>query len=101
MNQIEPIAAYLPYMVCVGNHEHSYNFSNYVARFSMPNYSGGGSVGGDNNHFYSIDIGPIHFILFSTEFYYFIEYGTHQIVNQYNWIINDLKVINCFNQNIN
>ena len=29
MNQIEKIAAYLPYMTCAGNHEEAYNFSNY------------------------------------------------------------------------
>ena len=29
MNQIQPIAAYVPYMVCPGNHEDAYNFSNY------------------------------------------------------------------------
>jgi hypothetical protein len=35
MRQIEPIAAYVPYTVIVGNHEQAYNFSNYVARFTM------------------------------------------------------------------
>lgn len=29
MKQIQEIAAYLPYMTCVGNHEEKYNFSNY------------------------------------------------------------------------
>jgi len=37
MRQIEPIAAYVPYMTTVGNHEGAYNFSNYVNRFTMPN----------------------------------------------------------------
>ncbi|PFX19149.1 Iron/zinc purple acid phosphatase-like protein [Stylophora pistillata] len=36
MNQIQPIAAYVPYMTCPGNHEYAYNFSNYKNRFSMP-----------------------------------------------------------------
>jgi hypothetical protein len=29
MEQIEPIATLVPYMVCPGNHEHHYNFSHY------------------------------------------------------------------------
>jgi len=37
MRQIEPAAAYAPYMVVVGNHEYAYNFSHYVNRFTMPN----------------------------------------------------------------
>lgn len=61
MNQIQPIAAYIPYMTCVGNHENLYNFSNYVYRFSMPS-SDGKSIGGDNNHFYSINIGFVSLI---------------------------------------
>ena len=38
MRQIEPIAAYVPYMTCPGNHEWSddYNMSSYKAHFSMP-----------------------------------------------------------------
>lgn len=92
MNQIQPIAGYLPYMTCVGNHEQAYNFSNYVNRFSMPRLDSD-SVGGDNNHFYSINIGPVHLIGFSTEFYYFFQYGLTQVQNQYNWLENDLKVI--------
>ena len=38
MKQIEPIAAYVPYMTCVGNHEYyeDFNMSNYKAHFSMP-----------------------------------------------------------------
>jgi hypothetical protein len=94
MNQIQSIAAYIPYMTCVGNHEQLYNFSNYVYRFSMPS-SDGKSIGGDNNHFFSINIGPVHLISFSTEFYYFIEYGLLQISRQYEWLEKDL-IVSCF-----
>lgn len=94
MNQIEPIAAYLPYMTCPGNHEWMYNFSNYKYRFSMPNKDNVSQVGGDNNHFYSINIGPVHLISFSTEFYYFIQYGFMQMSRQYDWLVNDLKQAN-------
>lgn len=92
MNQIEAIAAYLPYMTCPGNHEEHYNFSNYVNRFSMPNSLDLNSIGGDNNHFFSINIGPIHLVSFSSEFYYYIEYGLHQMAVQYDWLVQDLKV---------
>lgn len=91
MNQIQPIAAYVPYMTCPGNHEWQYNFSNYVNRFSMPNIDGK-HFGGDNNHYFSINIGPVHLISFSTEFYYFINYGFKQISNQYKWLQEDLRV---------
>lgn len=86
LRQIEPIAAYVPYMTVVGNHEAAYNFSNYVNRFTMPN--------GVANLFYSFDIGPIHFIAFSTEFYFFVEYGWAQIATQYQWLIQDLQKAN-------
>lgn len=86
MRQIEPIAAYVAYQTCVGNHEQNYNFSNYVNRFSMVEKSGK-----INNHFYSFDIGPAHIIALSTEFYYFVQYGWRQIVEQYLWLEKDLK----------
>ncbi|XP_017870563.1 PREDICTED: acid phosphatase type 7 isoform X4 [Drosophila arizonae] len=82
MRQVETIAAYVPYMVCVGNHEEKYNFSHYVNRFSMP--------GGTDNLFYSFNLGPVHFIGFSTEVYYFTQYGIKPIVMQYDWLERDL-----------
>lgn len=83
MNQIESVAAYLPYMVSPGNHEEKYNFSNYRARFSMP--------GGTENLWYSFDLGPVHFISISTEAYYFINYGIKTLIKQYEWLKEDLK----------
>ncbi|CAF4456107.1 unnamed protein product, partial [Rotaria magnacalcarata] len=92
MNAIESIAAYIPYMTCPGNHENAYNFSQYVAKFSMP--SSIGTYGGDSNHFYSFNVGPAHIIGFSTEFYYYTEFGFDQIFNQYQWLEQDLKEAN-------
>lgn len=83
MNQIESVAGYLPYMVCAGNHEEKYNFSNYRARFSMP--------GGSENLYYSFDLGPVHFIALSTEVYYFMNYGMKTLVKQYQFLEADLK----------
>jgi hypothetical protein len=53
--------------------------------------SGSGQM---NNHFYSFDVGPVHFIGFSTEFYFFINYGWTQMAQQYKWLENDLKEAN-------
>lgn len=84
MRQIEPIAAYVPYMVSPGNHERKYNFSHYINRFTMPNT--------DDNLYYSFDIGNAHFISFSTEFYYWPKYYTiDHIERQYQWLEADLR----------
>ncbi|XP_064600685.1 acid phosphatase type 7-like [Liolophura sinensis] len=85
MRQIEPIAGNLPYMTCPGNHENGYNFSNYRNRFTMPGDEDGRKM------FYSFNIGPVHVISFSTEFYFYIQYGIHQIFDQYVWLEEDLK----------
>ncbi len=55
----------------------------------MPS-SDGVSYGGDSNYFFSINIGPVHLISISTEFYYFLEYGFDQLNVQYTWLENDL-----------
>uniref|UniRef100_A0A9J2PIR3 Purple acid phosphatase n=2 Tax=Ascaris TaxID=6251 RepID=A0A9J2PIR3_ASCLU len=81
--QVEPVAAYVPYMTVVGNHENAYNFSHFVNRYTMPN--------SDHNLFYSFDLGIAHFIAISTEFYYYTVYGWEQIANQWNWLNEDLK----------
>ncbi|KAJ1524563.1 hypothetical protein ONE63_011050 [Megalurothrips usitatus] len=83
MRQIETVAAYLPYMTCPGNHEQTYNFSNYRARFSMP--------GDTEGLWYSFNMGPIHFVSLTTEVYYNFNYGMKQLVKQYYWLENDLK----------
>ncbi|XP_054264808.1 acid phosphatase type 7-like [Macrosteles quadrilineatus] len=44
-----------------------------------------------DNLFYSFNLGPAHFIGFSTEVYYFLGYGIKQVVLQYEWLENDLK----------
>uniref|UniRef100_A0A915D374 Purple acid phosphatase n=1 Tax=Ditylenchus dipsaci TaxID=166011 RepID=A0A915D374_9BILA len=86
MRQIEPAAAYVPYMTVVGNHENAYNFSHYVNRFTMPN--------SEHNLFYSFDLGAAHFIAFSTEFYFYWNYGFEQIAVQWEWLIKDLQKAN-------
>ncbi|XP_059155039.1 acid phosphatase type 7-like [Physella acuta] len=86
MDQIEPLASSVPYMTCVGNHENAYNFSNYRYIFNMPN---------DNKKmYYSFNMGPVHFVSVSTEFFYFPYDGVQQIFDQYDWLVNDLKEAN-------
>ncbi|XP_032518241.2 acid phosphatase type 7 isoform X1 [Danaus plexippus] len=86
MRQIQPLAAGLPYMTCPGNHESKYNFSNYRNRFSMP--------GDSESMFYSFDLGPVHFVSISTEFYYFLNYGFKMVANQFYWLEEDLRKAN-------
>lgn len=91
MRKMEPIAARVPYQTSVGNHEIAENFTHYDMRFTMIN-SGGLSNGRANNFYYSFNVGPIHFIAFSTEFYYFLEsVGIGSLNSQYEWLIADLK----------
>ncbi|XP_017963627.1 acid phosphatase type 7 isoform X5 [Drosophila navojoa] len=86
MRQVETIAAYVPYMVCAGNHEEKYNFSNYRARFNMP--------GDGDSLWYSFNMGPVHFVSFSTEVYYFINYGLKLLTKQFEWLERDLAEAN-------
>ena len=65
-------------MTCPGNHEWHYNFSNYKARFNMPGDE-------NNNMFFSFDIGPVHFVSISTEFYYYLNYGMQQVIIKTLW----------------
>ncbi|XP_040575753.1 acid phosphatase type 7 [Lepeophtheirus salmonis] len=88
MRQIESIAAYVPYMTCNGNHEQFANFSHYKARFNMPNDERG------DNMYYSFNMGPMHIISLSTEYYYFLNYGLNQVKQQHDWFENDLKLAN-------
>lgn len=80
MAWVEPIAARVPYMVSVGNHEsecHSpaclanmqtwgrplANFSAYNARWAMPHRQSGGAA----NMWYSFDIGAAHVVSLNSE----------------------------------
>jgi len=85
MRMIQPLAANLPYMTCPGNHEYSYNFSHYKSKFHMPGDDDG------NQMYFSFDMGPVHFVSISTEWYWFYRYGLQLVQVQYNWLIKDLK----------
>jgi len=88
MNLIQPIAAHMPYMTCNGNHEGYNNFSHYKARFEMPGDPG------NQNMFFSFNVGPVHFVSISTECYYFRSECVDQVGLQYTWLEKDLKMAN-------
>ena len=92
MMDIEPIAAYTPYMTAVGNHEAGYNYSHYRNRFTMPNFS-------SENMLYSWNIGPAHIISFSSEVYFqpdtrIVTKDFPPIQSQFNWLVDDLTKAN-------
>ncbi|CAL1278325.1 unnamed protein product [Larinioides sclopetarius] len=88
MNLIQPVAARIPYMVSVGNHEaFNWNYTNYKVRFDMP--------GTEDNLWYSFKVGPIHFVVISTEVYFFLLYGgLEAIYSHYKWLDDTLRQAN-------
>ena len=70
MNLIQPIASRVPYNFAAGNHEKYNNFSQFRGRFSSP---------GPNVFYNSFNVGPVHFVILTTEFYMFDGFGTGQI----------------------
>eukprot|EP01102_Stenamoeba_stenopodia_P014153 TRINITY_DN4671_c0_g1_i1.p1 TRINITY_DN4671_c0_g1~~TRINITY_DN4671_c0_g1_i1.p1 ORF type:complete len:564 (-),score=90.15 TRINITY_DN4671_c0_g1_i1:145-1701(-) len=77
--KVEPIAARIPYMVCLGNHEAPYNFTAYRSRFAMP-----GPNKDVPDYYYSFDYGYAHFLAFSSE------HPFYPGSEQYEFIQNDL-----------
>ncbi|CAI9096490.1 OLC1v1032652C1 [Oldenlandia corymbosa var. corymbosa] len=90
-NQIELVASRVPYHVCIGNHEYDWPLQPwrpewsyamygkdgggecgvpYSLRFNMPGNSSestGTRAPATRNLYYSFDLGPVHFVYFSTE----------------------------------
>lgn len=100
MQEIEPIAASVPFMVCPGNHEMHDVFSHYTERFRlMPSNTGVvHSRNGEapNNWFFSYDVGLVHFAVISTEIYFkktLAEDGD-LIARQEAWLRRDLEQAN-------
>lgn len=87
MRQMQPVAGLMPYMTTPGNHENHYNFLNYKNRFTMP----GNDDAEQPNMFYSVNIGPVHIVAVTTEFFYFTYWGWKQIADQYEWLVKDLE----------
>lgn len=90
MQQITEMASHIPYMVSPGNHEiEADTFNQYRYRFSMPNTDWPIPM---NKMWYSFDIGPVHFLSYSSEVF-FVENGRY-IESQKQWILADLGAAN-------
>ena len=97
MEDIQPIAAYLPYMTSAGNHESAYNFSHYTNRFNMP----GEDAKRTGNHYYSFDAGPAHVVAWNTEAFFFPEFFDEAYVaRMYEWLEKDLAAANANRENV-
>ena len=90
LQDVEPVAAYVPYMTSQGNHERAYNFSHYVERFTMPGH--GAHTG---NAYYSFDLGPLHVVAFNAEAFFWPEYFDEAYMSRmYEWLVTDLRDAN-------
>ena len=87
LSRMQEAASKVPYMVIPGNHENWDNFSNYIYRFSMPNYQT------TNNLYYTIEQPPLKMININTELFY-NEYLKKRFFNQIDFISNELSRIN-------
>lgn len=96
LRRLQPLAAYLPYQVCPGNHEAAQNFSHYDGRFSMVSSveDSDSEALQINNHFYSFNLGRAHFIAYSTELHFFKSFGASKIAQQFEWLEADLAAAN-------
>eukprot|EP01138_Halocafeteria_seosinensis_P005643 gb/GECG01005769.1/.p1 GENE.gb/GECG01005769.1/~~gb/GECG01005769.1/.p1 ORF type:complete len:624 (+),score=34.21 gb/GECG01005769.1/:1-1872(+) len=101
--QIGTIAARIPYMVGIGNHEYDWPTQPFRPSWSSYGRDSGGECGvpyfqrfhmpGPGNStvrslYYSFDWGPIHYLVMSTETDFMP--GS----SQYKWIVNDLASVN-------
>ena len=95
---IEPITRSAPYQGAEGNHEGANGFAHYSNRFavfSMDNSSAAAGVPGLyptawNSHWYSYDVGLVHFVVLSTETYFSYPAG---VAVQYAWADADLAAV--------
>ncbi|GFS07144.1 purple acid phosphatase [Elysia marginata] len=96
MKLIEPAAAAIPYLTCPGNHEiDTDTFTHYRHRFAMPDTEWPMPL---DKMWYSIDIGPVHFVSYSTEVF-FTNFATY-VDDQKEWLIKDLNKANKNRQNV-
>ncbi|CAG9322165.1 unnamed protein product [Blepharisma stoltei] len=90
LNMIQSTAAIIPYMTLPGNHENDQNMLHYRMRFNMPK----NNIDPDGL-FYSLNIGPAHFVFLNTEIYFdYYNYPYDEEDYQRLWLINDLTDAN-------
>ncbi|UJR34922.1 hypothetical protein I4U23_027700 [Adineta vaga] len=112
MTQIQPIAAHVPYMVGIGNHEYDHETGGdkdpsgasgpggFRPKWGNYGEDSGGECAvpmvhrfhspsnGNGLFWYSFDVGPIHIIYYSTE------HDFRRTSHQYQWIEQDLRSVN-------
>jgi len=112
MHQIEPVASRVPWMVGIGNHEVGWSgsdpFNGTLESSPWSPYDSGGECGvpyykrfpyamqpakdgqasRDSEPWFSFDVGPVHFVMLSSEHQF--SKGTRQHV----WMIKDLQGVN-------
>lgn len=91
LNKIEPIAAVIPYMTTVGNHEVFYDFTGYRYRFQMPVQNLDNINRLNVSLYYSFNYGNVHFISFSLEEFFGLALNMLPGNDQYNWLLQDLQ----------
>jgi hypothetical protein len=107
MRNIEPIAAEIPYMVSVGNHENGpESLAQYTERFRhVPSNSGViASTNGvvPNNWWYSWDSGLVHYVAISTEVYFGVKSvgDNNTCARQFEFLKADLARANTNRKNV-
>ncbi len=88
MKLLQGIAAYVPYMTSVGNHESYHNYSNYKNRFTMPT----ATANNNGNFYYNFTLGDACFVSYSTEFYFT---DIKAALIQFEWLNKTLQAQNC------
>jgi len=90
MRKIEPVAAHIPYMVAVGNHEVFFNFSSFKHRFRMPVQESGSP----SKLYNSWNYGNVHAIAYSCEKDFGLAPDIRPGHPQYEWLEQDLAKAN-------
>ena len=89
LKTIEKVAARTPYMTAPGDQERYNNFLHYSYRFSMPAIPWPMPA---DSLWYSLDIGPTHFVVYSTEVFFSDDEKTIELM--INWLKTDLDKAN-------
>lgn len=104
---IEQVAAYIPYMVNIGNHENSaLALAHYTERFRLMPTGASGRVttingAAPNNWFFSWDDGLVHWVTINSELYFEAAQQAQQsIAAQWNWLRADLVAANANRANV-
>jgi len=88
---MQTIIANKPMMVCQGNHDADPEPYGYRNRFFMPSKDTSEPL---RDYFYSFDVGPIHFVAYSTELWFLPFNTTMNVTEQMEWLENDLMEAN-------